>query len=241
MRQPPRGGLSPLLSRRGRLAAGIVAATALAIFAAGLPIVHGGYADLADRAIDPWLIARLGSHTTMLNLLDDLGERNPVAAISVVLALVCLAARRVNAAVLALFSAPVAAGLTEKVLKVVADHLNDDATYPSGHATALFALAALVVVLLASPRRQPRSAALRVVICLLAMLIAVAVAVAKLALNDHHFTDVVGGAAIGTAVTLTGALVLDLPVARRLLARFGPRTRRHRATSIEIPRVEQLD
>jgi membrane-associated phospholipid phosphatase len=41
------------------------------------------------------------------------------------------------------------------------------------------------------------------------LLAAVAVAVALVGLGQHYFTDTVGGAAVGTAVTLGIALILD--------------------------------
>jgi membrane-associated phospholipid phosphatase len=234
MHHLPGRGVSPLLSQRGRLIAVILLACALVIFAAGLPFVHGGYADPADRVVDSWSIAHLGPHGTALQLLSDLGERNAVAVLTLLLALACLAARRASAVVLALVSAPVAAALTEWVLKGLVGHLYVDATYPSGHATALFALAVALIVLVASPRRRAGWLALRVVVCVVAVLVAVAVAVAVIALGDHHFADAIGGAATGTAVVLAGALVLDLPLARRVLALAGPFSRAPSAAPIEI-------
>ena len=129
------------------------------------------------------------------------------------LALACAATRRWSGAVLAVVAVPGAVGLTEYVLKPSAGAVLDQA-FPSGHATSSFALAAVFAILLTDPvyRRVPR--ALRLLLVLMALLLAAAVAATMIAIGAHVFTDAVAGAAVGTGVVLACALTLDLAVRR---------------------------
>jgi membrane-associated phospholipid phosphatase len=72
-----------------------------------------------------------------------------------------------------------------------------------------------IVVLLADPAgtRMPRS--LRVVLSLVALASAGGVALGLVAAHMHYFTDTVAGAAVGTTVALSTALIIDWVVARR--------------------------
>jgi membrane-associated phospholipid phosphatase len=56
--------------------------------------------------------------------------------------------------------------------------------------------------------------ALRVLLVLVALVIAASVGTAMIANHAHVFTDVVAGAAVGTGVALACALSLDLAVGR---------------------------
>jgi len=91
---------------------------------------------------------------------------------------------------------------------------DSSASFPSGHATSSFALAAVFAILLTDPvyRRVPR--ALRLLLVLMALLLAAAVAATMIAIGAHVFTDAVAGAAVGTGVVLACALTLDLAVRR---------------------------
>jgi len=210
----------PLLSARARRPAAVAFTCAVLILAGGAVLVHDQYADPLDRRFDTWAQTRFAGHRATLQLLADLGQKEAVIVGIAVLCLACLAARRVNGAVLAAVGAPAAAVATEKVLKPLASHLFVYAGYPSGHTTSFFALVATMAVLLAGPPvgKAPRTPRIsRVAIVAVALLVGCAVAVAVVGVGDHRFIDTVGGAAVGIAVVLTATFLLDLPVSRSLL------------------------
>ena len=214
--------LRPLLSAPARRwSAGVLAGCAIFTGVAGYVCSVDVGGDFADGPIDSWVIQHVGGHAHALQLAADLGQGPQVAVMTLVLLLTCVAARWVNGALLALVSIPVAAALTEFVLKpLVNQHYS---SFPSGRSTGIFAVITVVTVLLAGPpgaRVPPRG---RRIVIALAYLVGCAVAVATVGLGYHTATDVVGGAAVGTGVVLAVALVLDLPVSRELLAVIGPR------------------
>src|SRR6185437_738692 len=90
---------------------------------------------------------------------------------------------------------------------------------PSGHTSAVFALAATVTVLLVVPPRPTRARVLRVLIPVAACVLGVVVAVAVIGLRWHYFTDTVAGAAVGIGAVCGLALILDLSIVRSWLAR----------------------
>jgi membrane-associated phospholipid phosphatase len=115
---------------------------------------------------------------------------------------------------LAAVAAPAATGLTEYVLKPSLGQAIGQ-SFPSGHATSMFALAAICAVLLVDPPRRQVPGTVRLLLIFMALLLAAAVAAAMVAMGAHRFTDAVGGAAVGIAVVLACALTLDLVVSRR--------------------------
>jgi membrane-associated phospholipid phosphatase len=203
----------PLLPGPLRLAAVALLAACVALTAVlGVRIVGRGLPGWLDSAFDPRIRAALGRFPSLLNWLPDVGTLGPVALMTLALVVVCLATRRWTGAVLAAVAVPAATGLTEYVLKLYVGQAIGQA-FPSGHATSLFALAAICAVLLVDPRRQVPGA-VRVLLVCMAVLLAAAVAAAMVAIGAHHFTDAVGGAAVGTAVVLACALTLDLVASR---------------------------
>jgi undecaprenyl-diphosphatase len=137
----------------------------------------------------------------------------PVAVMTSVLVLACLVTRRWRGAVLAVVAVPAAAGVAELVLKpLVGRTLMGALSFPSGTEARVFAVAAVFAVLMADPIRPRIPAAVRLALTVAVLLAAVAVAVALVVLGQHYFTDTVGGAALGTAVALATALVLDRAV-----------------------------
>jgi undecaprenyl-diphosphatase len=132
-----------------------------------------------------------------------------VVMISVLVA-ACLVTRRWRGAVLAAVAVPAAAGLAELVLKpLVGRTLLGALSFPSGTEARVFAVAAVFAVLMADPVRPRIPAAVRLAAAVAVLLAAVAVGVAMVALNQHYFTDTLGGAAVGTAAALATALILD--------------------------------
>ena len=81
-------------------------------------------------------------------------------------------------------------------------------SFPSGHATAVFALAASWAVLLANPPLRVPSG-VRLPLMVIPILLATAVAATMVAIGAHSFTDAVAGAAVGTGVVLACAFTLD--------------------------------
>jgi membrane-associated phospholipid phosphatase len=221
----PRPLLPESLRPAGAALLAACVATVLAAFVAGR-----GNPGRLDTAVDPRIQAALGRFPALLNWLPDLGTLKPVALMTAALALACVVTRRWSGAVLALVAVPGAVGLTEYVLKPYVGTVIHQ-SFPSGHATSSFALAAIFAILIADPVYRRVPVALRLLLVLLALLLAVAVAAAMVAIGAHKFTDAVAGAAVGTGVVLACALALDLATSRaRGVTSPLPRDR-HRAGS----------
>ncbi|MGD0064028.1 MAG: phosphatase PAP2 family protein [Streptosporangiaceae bacterium] len=183
-----------------------------------LAVVFAGHTrpSRLDAAVDPALWSSLGRLTVLLNVSNAAGLAVPVSLMTLALTVACLVTRRWSGAVLAALATPVASALTELVLKpLVGRTIGGYDSFPSGHATVMFALAATCSVLLLDPPGHRVPAAVRLLLACLALLAATTVSLAMVAANAHYFTDVVAGAALGTAVVLACALTLDgLAVAR---------------------------
>jgi membrane-associated phospholipid phosphatase len=101
---------------------------------------------------------------------------------TVALAVACLVTRRWRAAGLAGVSVLVSGTVTEVVLKPLTGRLlNGSLSFPSGHATLMFTLAAICAVLLAGPSRPRVPAVLRLSLALAVVLAAGAVSAAMVA------------------------------------------------------------
>jgi membrane-associated phospholipid phosphatase len=171
-----------------------------------------------DSVTDPRIQSGLGHFPTLLNWLPDFGRLKPVTLMTLALVLACVAARRWSGAILAAVATPAATGLTEYVLKPSVGQAIGQ-SFPSGHATSMFALAATCAVLLVAPPGRRVPGLVRLLLALMALLLAAAVAAAMVAIGAHYFTDALAGAAVGTAVVLACALVLDLVTGRVRRAR----------------------
>jgi undecaprenyl-diphosphatase len=195
------------------LTAGCVVVTACLAVAFG----HQGRPDRLDAVVDTRIQSLLGSYQGPLHLLTRLGGLLSVAELTAALVLACLVTRRWRGAVLAALAVPVAMTLTEFVLKpLVGRSIRGYASFPSGHATAMFALAAICAVLLANPSRPRLPRAVRLLLAGGAVLVAVAVPVAMVAQGFHYFTDIVAGSAVGIGTVLLITLLIDMarPAAR---------------------------
>jgi membrane-associated phospholipid phosphatase len=169
---------------------------------------HGMETGWLDTAIDARVQASLAGHPRLLAVLVWPGEPVPAAAMAAALALACVWRRHYRGAALVALSVPLAAALTELVLKPLIGWTPWGDPFPSGHVTTVAALATALTVLLAStPARTPPL--LRLAVAFPAFLMAAAVAVGVIGANMHHFTDTAGGAAVGTGTVLVTALVLD--------------------------------
>jgi len=210
----------PLLVPSARPWAGwLLACCAILITVLGALVAHQTKADWLDRAVDTPVITWLGGRVGLGLWLIAPGSPVPAAVASAAIAVACLLAGRLNGAVLAAAAVPLANGLAEGLLKpLVHRTYQGDLVYPSGHTTAIVALAATVTVLLAVPPRPATAGALRVLIPAAAFAAAAVVAVALIGLRFHYFTDTVAGAALGIGTVCGLALLLDLPSIRRWLA-----------------------
>ncbi len=210
----------------GRLRPAAIAAVAIcaAVLAAGGFLgYHGTRPDALDRAVVRFLSPAAGTPAgTDLAAIARLGGLIPMTVLTALLCYCCLATRRYRGAVLLAVSVLAASGLTELVLKPLIDRTYAGfLSFPSGHATGVFALVAGIAVVLATGPRNGRAlAGLRVVLAAGALALGCAVAIGLVIARMHYFTDTIGGAAAGIGVTLTVALGLDLVSDRR--SRPGP-------------------
>jgi undecaprenyl-diphosphatase len=208
------GGPQALLPAWLRSPAALLLAACAAI-AAALAAHFAGQAEPGrlDSAIDPRIRAGLGHFPLFLSWLPGLGTLVPCALITATLILACAAARRWSGAVLTAVAVPAAVGLTEYVLKPVVGR-GMGQSLPSGHATSMFALAAVCAILLVDPPGRRVRGVIRLLLVLAALMLAAAVSAAMVAIGAHHFTDIAAGAAVGTGLVLVGALALDLVTSR---------------------------
>ena len=229
----------PLLPRSARPWAGaLLACCAVFVAVLGVLFAYQSRADGFDHAIDSRVLAWLGGHRGLLLWLAAPGSLIPAVVLSVVIVGACLLTGRLNGAVLAAAAVPVAVGLDEVLLKPVVNRTYwGNVVYPSGHTTAVFALAATVTVLLLPPPRPTKAAALRVLLPVAACVLGVIVAIAVIGLQWHYFTDTVAGAAVAVGTVCGLALLLDRPTARRWLVRPGRRPPKEQERQSHTPQA----
>ena len=215
----------PLLAPSARPWAGaLLTCCAILVAVLGVLFAHQTRADGLDHAIDSRVIAGLGGHRGLLLWLAAPGSLIPAGVLCAVIVGACLLTGRLNGALLAAAAVPVAVGLDELLLKPLVDRTyGGNLVYPSGHTTAVFALAATVTVLLLVPPQPAMAAAWRVLIPVAASTLGAIVAIAVIGLQWHYFTDTVAGAAVAAGTVCGLALLLDRPIPRRWLARPGRR------------------
>ena len=211
MEQPQRTGPRPLVPAAMRLPAAVILVVCVAVTVLlGVMLTRQGRAGPFDRWADARIQSGFGGQWRALSDLAGLGDLMPVAVMTVALFLACLVTRRWRGAVLVAVAVPAAAGLAEIVLKpLIGRTLTGALSFPSGTETRVFAVAAVFAVLMADPVRPRIPAAVRQALAGAVLLAAGAVAIALVVLGQHYFTDTVGGAAVGIAVALAAALVID--------------------------------
>jgi membrane-associated phospholipid phosphatase len=216
-RQPPADSAASPPSARPLLPAGIRPAAVVLVAACGAIVAllgalfyHQTLPDRLDRIIDKHLYASLGAHRAVLDFLIPLGIGLPVTVAAAVMILACLGTRRWRGAVLVAVAVPAAGALTDFLLKpLVGRTILGWLSFPSGHATGAFSIAAAFAVLLINPARPQLPVALRRLLAIFVYLVAVSVAIAVTAKRMHYFTDTVGGAAVGIGTVLATALIVD--------------------------------
>jgi membrane-associated phospholipid phosphatase len=190
----------------------IVAICALVLAAQAIWIRHGMETSWVDAAVDAKIAAALGGHPLLLAILIWPGDQLAIAGITAVLILVCLLWRRYPGAALLAISIPAAAVITERLLKPLIGGTSWGYPFPSGHVTGIAALATALTVLTAGAPRP-----LRLALAFTAFLIAGLVALGVIGAQMHHFSDTLGGAAVGIGTVLLTALILDLLFGTRKL------------------------
>jgi membrane-associated phospholipid phosphatase len=195
--------------RRPAAVVAVLAATVVAVLGARYAgdsrpgRVDGNLDDAVDALPDPG--HGLARAVTLL------GTPAVVAVVAVVLALVCLLARRPRAAVLAV-AGPGLTGLITTLGKPVVDRtIGDGLAFPSGHTGGATSLALVIALLVAGLLRLgTRDTAVLAVTCAVAG--GGAVGTGMVIIGAHYPTDVVGGFCAAVAAVLGVALVLDLAV-----------------------------
>ena len=193
-----RSGL-PLLAASARPRAGVLlAGCAVLVAVLGLVFARQNTADRFDHAVDSPVIAWFAGHHALALWLAFPGSMIPAVVLTAGLAIGCLLTGRRRGAVLALLAVPVAAVITDWLLKPLVHRTYiGQVVYPSGHTATIVALAAAVTVLLLGPPRPEMARPLRVLILAVAYLTCVAVVVGVIAVRFHYFTDTLAGAAVG--------------------------------------------
>jgi membrane-associated phospholipid phosphatase len=221
---PPRPGPPPLAASVRPWAGALLACCAILVAVLGVLFAHQARGDRLDRAVDSQVITWFDGHRGLLPWLAMPGSYIPAVVLTAGIVVACLLAGRLNGAVLAAAAVPVAIGLNDGLLKHLVHRMYLGVlTYPSGHTSAVFALAATVTVLLVVPPWPTRARVLRVLSPVAACVLGVVVAIAVIGLRWHYFTDTVAGTAVGIGTVCGVALILDLPAPQRWLTQAGRR------------------
>ena len=227
----------PLLAPSARLwAVALLVCCAIIVTVLAALFAHQARPDWLDRAVDAPVISWFDNRQDLGRWLIFPGSLLPATALTVAIVVSCLIIGRLNGAVLAVAALPAADGLNDGLLKPLVHRTYLGVlTYPSGHTTAVFAIAATITVLLLSPARKAGAGALRVLVPVAVCALAAVVATALIGLRFHYFTDTVAGAALGIGTVFGLALVLDLPAFQRWLARYSrqPSAARERQCAAE--------
>ncbi|HXT44864.1 MAG TPA: phosphatase PAP2 family protein [Pseudonocardiaceae bacterium] len=209
-------GYRPLLGRRMRGPAVAAIVLALIVIAAlGMRYAGQDMAGRGDRILDAMISHRLRGGRPITYVLANLGDPAQTAILVAVVAGAAAVARRWSGVLLAIAGTTVAVAVTELILKPLIGRLRSgELSFPSGHTTAVAAVAVAAAILIGGAR-WPRSIALRVLAAIAAIAVAAGVAVSLVAQHLHYLTDTVGGYCVAVATVLGVALGLDYWCAAR--------------------------
>lgn len=215
----------PLLPANLRRSTVVIIGLALLVLTVlALRYAHQEAAGRLDRALDVYLRTQLRRDQRLTGALVTLAEPPQAAIVLAAVAGAAALARRWSGVILTLGGTLSAVTITEVILKPLIGRLRyGHLTFPSGHTSAVAAIAIATAILLLSAQR-PRSVALRLMASLAAVAAAVSVTVALIAQHVHYATDTVAGCCVAVVTVLGLALILDF---------LGPRVRLPR------PRIAQ--
>jgi undecaprenyl-diphosphatase len=206
--QPAARPLLPPAARRPAVAVLAVCAAVIAVLGTWFAGQHRP--SWLDTVIDSRVESALAGHAALLSDVAKLGSPVPMIVLTAVMILACLLTRRWRGALFALIAIPLAEAVTGLALKpLIGRTLHGYYSFPSGHTTGVFALAAALAVLLTGPLRPRLPAAVRLLAVLAAVLAASATALAMVGMGAHYFTDTVGGVAVAVGSVLATALAVD--------------------------------
>ena len=217
--------LVPVHLRRAAVIVILLATLVLAVLA--VRYAHQEAAGRLDRTLDIYIRTRLRQEQSLTEALIGLADPPQAAILVVALAAAAALARRWSGVLLLLGGTLTAVVISEVILKPLIGRLRyGHLTFPSGHTTALAAIAtATAILLLGAPR--PRGVALRLGASLAAIVVAASVAIALVAKHVHYATDTVAGCCVAVAVVLALALDLDV-LTPRIRSRYWAGFRRRR-------------
>jgi membrane-associated phospholipid phosphatase len=213
---PDSNSYRPLLARRMRGPALAVIVVAIIVIA----VLGTRYADQdmpghLDRNLDALVRSQLGRDEPITRTLVDLGDPIQLALLIAAVAGPAALARRWSGVLLAIIGTVAAAITTDLILKPLIGRLRfGHLSFPSGHTTAVAAVAIAAAILLLGAR-WPRSVILRMVAGLAAVALALGVAISLVAEHIHYTTDTVAGYCVAIAIMLALALCLDYWGSRR--------------------------
>lgn len=216
---PPRRLVAPGLAP-GAIAAALVAAVVTS--GLGARYADASRAGRIDSAVDPRLVRWFANYRSYVHIVEASGRPAVVAVLTVALVVTfCVLGRR-RGAVLAAVAPPVASMITELVLKPLVERTRSgEFSFPSGHATGIFAVA-LVIAIVALDRRRPCLSTLASVLMSVFVLgVATAVAAASIAVQDHFATDTLGGACVALASVLLLSVAIDALADRKFRSAQG--------------------
>lgn len=207
----------PLLPAHLRRSAVVLIVLALLVLTVlALRYAHQEAAGRLDRTLDVYLRTQLRGDQRLTAALVTLAQPPQAAIVLAAVAGVAALARRWSGVILTLGGTLSAVTITEVILKPLVGRLRyGHLTFPSGHTSAVAAIATATAILLLGAQR-PRSVALGLTASLAGAAVAVSVAIALIAQHVHYATDTVAGCCVAVVTVLGLALILDF---------VGPRVR----------------
>jgi membrane-associated phospholipid phosphatase len=200
----------PLLAQRARRPAVVVMVLAIIVLA----VLAMRYTDQdmpghLDRGLDALIRNQLRPDQLITGALVSLGNPAQAAILVVAVAGAAAVARRWSGVLLTIVSTVIAVTITELILKPIVGRLRfGHLSFPSGHTTAVAAIAFATAILIGGAR-WPRSIAVRIAAALTPVALAVGVAISLVAQDIHYATDTVAGYCVALATVLAVALFLD--------------------------------
>jgi undecaprenyl-diphosphatase len=185
----------------------VVAATLVVLLA----VLYAG--DSTGGWLDHWAWVEASTRfpeSPLVNLLDSIGGPKRAALLVGLFAATCLLLRRPRLALVAGAGTLATVAVTTVLKQLVERTIGEGyLAYPSGHtglATALGMVGGLLVAdLLAAPP------GVRLLLILTGTLVAgIVMATVQVSLNNHYFTDTIGGFGVAVVVVPTVALLTDL-------------------------------